>query len=176
MSRSVHSGAGVRRSSLEFFSRLPESSSLPISNIQNASIISSLVDSGKAGWCAAHLLSPATAACSLAFSCRFSKKQDNFFNESDGRWFAAQLLTAVYTAYLFAQAKARDLWQNPLLLPPLRSSLAWRVGDTSPFCRHVGASHDATAGAHAERLCACISCWSWVRLPWLIRRRMPGWR
>lgn len=25
------------------------------------------------------------------------------------------LLTAVYTAYLFAQAKARDLWQNPLL-------------------------------------------------------------
>jgi Fe-S-cluster-containing dehydrogenase component/formate-dependent nitrite reductase membrane component NrfD len=25
------------------------------------------------------------------------------------------LLTSVYTAYLFAQAKARDLWQNPLL-------------------------------------------------------------
>ncbi|HKP38129.1 MAG TPA: 4Fe-4S dicluster domain-containing protein [Pyrinomonadaceae bacterium] len=25
------------------------------------------------------------------------------------------ILTAVYTAYLFAQAKARDLWQNPLL-------------------------------------------------------------
>ena len=24
-------------------------------------------------------------------------------------------MTAVYTAYLFAQAKARDLWQNPLL-------------------------------------------------------------
>ncbi len=27
------------------------------------------------------------------------------------------LLTAVYTAYLFAQAKGRDLWQNPLLPP-----------------------------------------------------------
>jgi formate-dependent nitrite reductase membrane component NrfD/ferredoxin len=27
--------------------------------------------------------------------------------------------TAVYTAYLFAQAKARDLWQNPLLPPHL---------------------------------------------------------
>ena len=27
------------------------------------------------------------------------------------------LLTAVYTAYLFAQAKARDLWQSPLLPP-----------------------------------------------------------
>jgi formate-dependent nitrite reductase membrane component NrfD len=26
-------------------------------------------------------------------------------------------LTAVYTAYLFAQAKGRDLWQNPLLPP-----------------------------------------------------------
>jgi len=26
---------------------------------------------------------------------------------------------AVYTAYLFAQAKARDLWQNPLLPPHL---------------------------------------------------------
>ena len=29
------------------------------------------------------------------------------------------LATAVYTAYLFAQAKARDLWQNPLLAPHL---------------------------------------------------------
>jgi predicted membrane protein len=28
-------------------------------------------------------------------------------------------LSAVYTAYLFAQAKARDLWQNPLLPPHL---------------------------------------------------------
>src|ERR1051326_1686058 len=29
------------------------------------------------------------------------------------------VLTAIYTAYLFAQAKARDLWQNPLLPPHL---------------------------------------------------------
>jgi formate-dependent nitrite reductase membrane component NrfD len=29
------------------------------------------------------------------------------------------LMTAVYTAYLFAQAKARDMWQNPLLPPHL---------------------------------------------------------
>lgn len=29
------------------------------------------------------------------------------------------VLTAVYTAYLFAQAKARDLWQSPLLAPHL---------------------------------------------------------
>ncbi len=34
-------------------------------------------------------------------------------------WAAAPLaaMTAIYTAYLFAQAKARDLWQNPLLPP-----------------------------------------------------------
>ncbi|HEV7745905.1 MAG TPA: 4Fe-4S dicluster domain-containing protein [Pyrinomonadaceae bacterium] len=29
------------------------------------------------------------------------------------------ILSAVYTAYLFAQAKARDMWQNPLLPPHL---------------------------------------------------------
>jgi formate-dependent nitrite reductase membrane component NrfD/ferredoxin len=29
------------------------------------------------------------------------------------------LMTAIYTGYLFAQAKARDLWQNPLLPPHL---------------------------------------------------------
>jgi Fe-S-cluster-containing dehydrogenase component/formate-dependent nitrite reductase membrane component NrfD len=28
-------------------------------------------------------------------------------------------LTAIYTAYLLAQARARDLWQNPLLVPQL---------------------------------------------------------
>jgi Fe-S-cluster-containing dehydrogenase component/formate-dependent nitrite reductase membrane component NrfD len=28
-------------------------------------------------------------------------------------------MTAIYTAYLFAQAKARDMWQNPLLPPHL---------------------------------------------------------
>ncbi len=40
------------------------------------------------------------------------------------RWLIAPglvlaVLTAIYTAYLFAQAKARDLWQNPLLPPHL---------------------------------------------------------
>lgn len=38
------------------------------------------------------------------------------------RWLAVAgvplaVLTAVYTAYLFAQARARDLWQSPLLIP-----------------------------------------------------------
>jgi len=40
------------------------------------------------------------------------------------RWLAllgvpAAVMTGVYTAFLFAQAKARDLWQNPLLPPHL---------------------------------------------------------
>ncbi len=44
--------------------------------------------------------------------------------DSVRRWLAwpglpLGLLTAVYTAYLFAQAKARDLWQSPLLPPHL---------------------------------------------------------
>jgi formate-dependent nitrite reductase membrane component NrfD len=44
--------------------------------------------------------------------------------EAPQRWLAiagAPLagMTAVYTGYLFAQAKARDLWQDPLLVPHL---------------------------------------------------------
>ena len=41
------------------------------------------------------------------------------------------ILTAVYTAYLFAQAKARDMWQNPLL-PRFVSAggAAWFCGAT----------------------------------------------
>jgi hypothetical protein len=31
----------------------------------------------------------------------------------------ASALTAIYTGYLFAQSRARDLWQNPLLIPHL---------------------------------------------------------
>ncbi len=31
----------------------------------------------------------------------------------------ASVMTAIYTAYLFAQAKARDLWQNPVRVPHL---------------------------------------------------------
>jgi Fe-S-cluster-containing dehydrogenase component/formate-dependent nitrite reductase membrane component NrfD len=44
------------------------------------------------------------------------------------------ILTAVYTAYLFAQAKARDLWQNPLLPPHLFvQSLLVGAGALVPF-------------------------------------------
>jgi Fe-S-cluster-containing dehydrogenase component/formate-dependent nitrite reductase membrane component NrfD len=44
------------------------------------------------------------------------------------------ILTAVYTAYLFAQAKARDLWQNPLLPPHLLvQALLVGAGALVPF-------------------------------------------
>ena len=33
------------------------------------------------------------------------------------------ILTAVYTAYLFAQSKARDLWENPLLPPHMLAQM-----------------------------------------------------
>jgi formate-dependent nitrite reductase membrane component NrfD len=56
----------------------------------------------------------------------------------------AALLTAVYTAFLFAQARARDLWQSPLLPPhfAVQAVLAgaaallpltvWREPDAAP--------------------------------------------
>jgi Fe-S-cluster-containing dehydrogenase component/formate-dependent nitrite reductase membrane component NrfD len=55
---------------------------------------------------------------------------DNPFTPSMQRWaffllalclpgLPLAILTAVYTGYLFAQAKARDMWQNPLLPPHL---------------------------------------------------------
>jgi Fe-S-cluster-containing dehydrogenase component/formate-dependent nitrite reductase membrane component NrfD len=48
------------------------------------------------------------------------------------------ILTAVYTAYLFAQAKARDLWQNPLL-PPHLLVQALVLGTTTllPFANFI---------------------------------------
>jgi Fe-S-cluster-containing dehydrogenase component len=51
------------------------------------------------------------------------------------------MLTAVYTAYLFAQAKARDLWQNPLL-PPHLAVQAFLAGAAAlvPLAPTAGAS------------------------------------
>src|SRR5205085_11683943 len=44
------------------------------------------------------------------------------------------VMTASYTAYLFAQAKARDLWQNPLLPPHLLvQALLGGAGALVPF-------------------------------------------
>lgn len=51
-------------------------------------------------------------------------------------------LTAVYTAYLFAQAKARDMWQNPLL-PPHLLTQALMVGAAGLLPMAVWQASDA---------------------------------
>ncbi|MBV9924116.1 MAG: polysulfide reductase NrfD [Acidobacteria bacterium] len=62
------------------------------------------------------------AGYSLVLALHFAASLAGF--ETAQRWLLLAgvplgVLTAVYTAYLFAQAKARDLWQNPLLPPHL---------------------------------------------------------
>lgn len=67
------------------------------------------------------------------------------------------LMTAVYTAFLFAQAKARDLWQNPLLPPHLavQAGLAGAAvlallatGEDARVVDALGWAIALTAGAH----------------------------
>ena len=60
----------------------------------------------------------------LHFLANFLGNESTELDFAIHRWLiipgiALSVLTAVYTAYLFAQAKARDLWQNPLLPPHL---------------------------------------------------------
>ena len=57
------------------------------------------------------------------------------------------LATACYTAYLFAQARARDLWQSPLLAPHLAvQAVLAGAAVTLPVTAALG-PHQATAGA-----------------------------
>src|SRR6266849_6434486 len=69
------------------------------------------------------------------------------------------IMTAVYTAYLFAQAKARDLWQNPLLPPHLfvqalllGSAVLLPVAAWSQGTRTLPAFIDAVASAFVASL------------------------
>jgi formate-dependent nitrite reductase membrane component NrfD/ferredoxin len=59
-------------------------------------------------------------------------------------------LTAIYTAYLFAQAKARDMWQNPLL-PPHLLAQALLLGSAvlllAFFWSHGAMISDSSTGA-----------------------------
>ena len=62
------------------------------------------------------------------------------------------VLTAVYTAYLFAQARARDLWQSPLL-PPHMVVQALLLGSAAilllePGLRSAQVAVAATAAVH----------------------------
>jgi Ni/Fe-hydrogenase subunit HybB-like protein len=63
-------------------------------------------------------------------------------------------LTAIYTAYLFAQSKARDLWQNPLLPPQfVLHALLGGAAALAP----VAATLDAGATAPLLRVVALAS-------------------
>ena len=52
--------------------------------------------------------------------------------------------TACYTAFLFAQAKARDLWQSPLFVPHLAVQAALAGGAVLLLARSIGAPARAT--------------------------------
>ena len=62
----------------------------------------------------------------------------------------------VYTAYLFAQAKARDLWQSPLLAPHLAVQAV--VAGAARCCR-------SPAWLSPDRGVAGARGWSWPRPP-----------
>jgi len=66
------------------------------------------------------------------------------------------VMTAVYTAYLFAQAKARDMWQNPLL-PPHLFVQAVLLGSAalSVFAVLWGSGIDRLIGTTDTLLVAC---------------------
>jgi hypothetical protein len=59
-------------------------------------------------------------------------------------------MTAVYTAFLFAQAKARDLWQNPLL-PPHLVVQAVQAGAALPCRSRCGSSPTRSPTAGVDR-------------------------
>ncbi len=69
---------------------------------------------------------------------------------------ALALATACYTAYLFAQARARDLWQSPLLAPHLAvQAAAAGAAALLPFAAWLG-PRTAETGA-AALLCAAAT-------------------
>jgi Fe-S-cluster-containing dehydrogenase component len=58
------------------------------------------------------------------------------------------IATACYTAYLFAQAKARDLWQSPLLAPHLAvQAVLAGAALTLPLARWLGPAPAASGAA-----------------------------
>jgi Fe-S-cluster-containing dehydrogenase component/formate-dependent nitrite reductase membrane component NrfD len=65
----------------------------------------------------AFIIAGYTAVLALHFLSSFSAASARWQRALVAPGLPLAVLTAVYTAYLFAQAKARDLWQNPLLPP-----------------------------------------------------------
>ena len=76
------------------------------------------------------------------------------------------LATACYTAYLFAQAKARDLWQSPLLAPHLAVQAVLAGAAATLAVRPVArpaARGDRRRGAAGRRGRRTRRCWCWAR-------------
>ena len=102
-------------------------------------------------------------AYSLVLAGAFSRVTDRQRRRSrvpHSRAYRLPLMTAVYTGYLFAQAKARDLWQNPLLPPHLlvEAILAGRRSRPLPrgsIRRHAGALDPL---GRSPRWRTCSSC------------------
>jgi len=70
---------------------------------------------------------------------------------------ALALLAAIYTAFLFAQARARDLWQNPLLTPHLAAQalLAGSAALLAPAITIPSISH---ANLHLIKVLLASAC------------------
>ena len=70
------------------------------------------------------------------------------------------VFSAVYTAFLFAQAKGRDFWQNPLLSVHLLAhallagAAVWLIADAVPACLGQGAA-SREPGAMPPCSCSC---------------------
>ena len=72
------------------------------------------------------------------------------------------LATACYTAYLFAQARARDLWQSPLLAPHLAvQAVLAGAAAIVPFAAWLGPPRSCSVPPRARTYC------------WLRRRSPP---
>jgi formate-dependent nitrite reductase membrane component NrfD/ferredoxin len=66
----------------------------------------------------AYIIAGYTAVLALHFLASFPEKAGQSIQSAlMALGLPLSILTAVYTAYLFAQARARDLWQSPLLPP-----------------------------------------------------------
>jgi Fe-S-cluster-containing dehydrogenase component/formate-dependent nitrite reductase membrane component NrfD len=99
----------------------------------------------------AFIIAGYTLVLALHFAASFLGSESDKLKFVVHRWLILPgmplaILTAVYTAYLFAQAKARDMWQNPLLPPHLLvQSLLLGSAALLPFgARFEAASRFAT--------------------------------
>ena len=86
-----------------------------------------------------------TARCWWHTSSRVLAGRDDWPRALASLGVPLAVLSAVYTAWLFAQAKARDLWQSPLL-PPQLAGAGGRLA-APPRCLPIAAAVEPDAAA-----------------------------